>query len=231
MINLDPQKIDQESLRKKRQKLFLKIALLPCTALLFGVWVFLKPLLFNVFYSANYNNENFESAIFDANMQQGVNWLEPYLSFYNRGVAELMNKDYEAAEADFKNSLDAAPPAERICHIGVNLALSIELQGDARGAEKNYQKAIIEYNRAEAALYGNNCLGAEGDEKALAAKTRLTEKRHKVVARMNKVEDESAIKITDEMASLSDDTLSKIREEQKDAAAIRDRIRARELED
>lgn len=232
MIDLDPQKIDQEGRRKRRRKMMLRAVALPCVLLVAMAFLFLQPLLFNVFFSANYNNQNYGGALVDTNIQLGVNLVEPYLGYYNRGVVELASGNNAAAEGDFRRSLKERPPESQLCRIRVNLALSLERQGDAAADTQSFQEAIVDYNYAESALRDDDCLANEGakkgDEKAVLALARIDEKRKTVVARMNSNGD--ATEPSDEAATvaLGQDELEAIRERQKNAATLR--ARARSLE-
>ena len=108
----------------------------------------------------------------------------------------MLESSYVDAEADFRESLKQNPPEKVICKIYHNLSLSIEAQGDASFEEKNYEQALLFYNRAQALINDSGCARKEGGEnaedvaKAKASQQRIEDKHNKVVKSMTKIEGE-----------------------------------------
>jgi len=134
-----------------------------------------------------------------SSLQAFVNIIEPYLTYYNRGHLKLLTAktidDLTSAEDDFQESLKNNPPEVQLCSIYVDLSYTLELEGDLSVESKDYDKAVILYNRAESILYENNCATKDSsskagkDELAKKAKERIEEKRKYAIDAMNNVED------------------------------------------
>ena len=191
MINLDPAIVDQETIRKQRRKKLLTIYAAPVAALLIIAAFFLSTSFFNIIFSIEYGGRSYDLANSFSNTRQFMNVLEPYIAHYDRGVTELQMKQYVKAENSFTEALQNSPREDRLCMIYVNLALSIEYQADQSLAGKNYEQALILYNRAESTLLNNGCAGNNGskgkDSKADDAKERINDKRSNAINEMNNI--------------------------------------------
>lgn len=194
MINLDPSLIDQDSIRKKRRKKMLLTAATPVVFLLGASLFFLRPGVFNILYNANFNNTSAKFIISISDLQTKANYIEPYIAHYNYGTAYIKDNDGKNAESELRESLRNNPPADKVCQVRTNLAYSIEMQADQENIKKHYGEALILYSTAEGVLYGDNCVdknktksnsNKSRDDKAEAAKERISRKRGKIVAKMN----------------------------------------------
>ena len=192
MINLDPTLVDQDSIRKQKRKRLLTIYAAPVAILLIISGFFLSTSVFNLVYSLEYSGKAYDMANSFTNTRFLLNTIEPYIAYYDRGVVELLSKDYQKAEEDFTESLKNSPTEDRICMIYVNLSLSIEYQGDQALAGKNYDQALLLYNRAKANLTNNGCASNENghgsDAKAEDARLRIEQKRSDAISEMNGAE-------------------------------------------
>lgn len=199
MLNLDPRLVDQDKIRHEKRKKFFGIAVIPLIFLFIIAMFFLRTGIYNAVLSVGYNNGNYETPKTFSGLQAFVNIIEPYLAYYNRGHLKLLTSktidDLTSAEDDFQESLKNNPPEMQLCSIYVDLSYTLELEGDLSVESKDYDKAVILYNRAESVLYENNCAAKDSsgktgkDELAKKAKERIEEKRKYAIDAMNNVED------------------------------------------
>ncbi len=199
MLNLDPRLVDQDKIRHERRKKYFKIALIPLVFLIVIAAFFLRTSIYNLTLSIGESKRNYGPTKTLSNIQTFVNVIEPYLTFYDRGYAKLLtaqtSEDLQSAESDFQESLRKSPPESRLCSIYINYSYAIELEGDLSFKSKDYNKALIAYNRAESMLYENNCVmrgsssEAGKDELAKNAKKRLEEKRKETLDALNNIEE------------------------------------------
>ncbi len=194
MLNLNPELVDQDKIRKIRRKRMLKYAFLPCLLLLLGSAFVFRIGVFNVAYSVSYENKNFEIADSLTEAQGVGNIIMPYVRYYDGGVAKLRQRNIKDAESDFRSSLKENPPEKVLCNIYVNLSLSIELQADDKYNGGEYDEALVLYAKAQSTLYSNGCAEREEDagtnEMAKNAKLRLDGKMAKTMNKINAVADE-----------------------------------------
>lgn len=193
MLDLNPELVDQDHIRKLRRKRLLKIAFLPTLILiLIGVF-FLRTTFFNIVYSLSFENQNYNTAKFLADEQKVGNIIAPYVAYFDTGTINLKREQFKEAEESFRETLRNNPPKEILCQVYVNLSLSIEKQADKLSDDENYEDALVLYNSAQSVLYENDCADKNDpdeskDKKARAADSRLSNKRSQVVAYMNYIE-------------------------------------------
>ena len=193
MINLNPEIVDQEKIRKLKRKRLLKIAFIPTIILFLTGLFFLRTGFYNVSFNYLYDGNNIDNAEMISSLQNIANTISPYLVYYNSGVINLRKSKPKEAEYDFRNSLKHNPPKQVLCKIYVNLSLSVELQADQYVERKDYDGSLYLYNKAETILYENNCAdrsskGEHADENAGESKQRILEKRSQAIAKMNELE-------------------------------------------
>ena len=213
MLNLNPELVDQDKIRKAKRKRLLKYVSVPCILLLLASVFVLRVGVFNIVYSLSYNNENFEVADSMTDIQSAGNVIVPYLKFYNSGVAKIRLEQFEDAEAAFRASLKENPPTDVICRINTNLSLSVEMQADRAYNSERYDDALVLYGKAQSALYANGCAskftGEGKDNKSIEAKERIDTKLSKT---MNKINSRNA----DEEGGQGHDTGYSMSETQKE---------------
>ena len=204
MINLDPSIIDQDKIRKQRRKKLLFYALTPVIILFLAGLFFLRPCVFDALYSLNYDNENAGFNIFISGVQTKLNIIEPYIAHYSAGTAYIKDNDGVQAEKELRKSLEKNPPADKVCQVRTNLSYSIEMQADQANISGHPEEALVLFSTAEGILYGDNCASKQQsssddnnsqqnsndqqkgrDGKAEAAKQRISQKRNKIVSKMN----------------------------------------------
>ena len=230
MINLDPALLDQDKIRKEKRKSLLKRYSLPILFLIIISFFFLSTWLYNIVYFISYSNKNYPIAEGYTETRFIMNILEPYIPDYNQGTARLMMGEYVKAEKSFTESLQKSPPEALLCHIYVNLSLSLESQADAALQGNDYNKALELYNRAESVLYNNDCAAKSSnsngkDSKAESSKERINKKRNEATDQMNNHRSADDDHDSDpEKKQVSDKDLEKIKEGVVNAPQIRNRV-------
>ena len=233
MINLDPSIIDQDGIRKKRRKKMLLIALAPVTLFLLTGIFFLRPGMFDIIFTSAFNGKNGNGAVSISQFHKNLNLIESYIAYYDAGTAYIKSGDNAKAEAELRDSISHNPPKDKICHVRVNLAYSIELQEAAAKNAEKYVDALIMYSKAEGILYEDNCANKQNesdakDENAQRAIDRISQKRSNTVSAMNGNEGGSneegggseGLEITEQDAEA-------LRENLMDNNALRDYVRSR----
>lgn len=198
MLNLNPELVNQDKIRKARRKRMLKIAALPCLALFLCSLFIFRIGVFNIVYGVSYDNQNYDVANSMTDFQGLGNIIMPYLKYYDGGVAKLNNQDYEGAEDDFRSSLKENPPADVLCKVYVNLSLSIEFQADEKYRAESYEDALVLYTKARSTLYSNGCVDKSTDDKkddskdakAKEAAKRIDRKASTTMKKMNDMDDD-----------------------------------------
>lgn len=198
MLNLNPELVNQDKIRKARRKRMLKIAALPCFILFLCSLFIFRIGVFNIVYGVSYDNQNYDVANSMTDFQGLGNIITPYLKYYDGGVAKLNNQDYEGAENDFRSSLKENPPVDVLCKVYVNLSLSIEFQADEKYRAENYEDALVLYTKARSTLYSNGCVDKNADDKkddskdakAKEAVERIDRKASATMKKMNDMDDD-----------------------------------------
>ena len=194
MLNLNPELVDQDKIRKIRRKQMLKYAFVPCLLLLLASAFVFRIGIFNIVYSVSYGNQNFDIANSMADIQGIGNVITPYIKYFDGGVAKLRNLNFTEAEKDFRASLKENPPVDVLCSIYTNLSLSIEFQADEKFNSKKYEEALVLYGKAQSTLYSNGCASKNEDEGSDTlsknAKKRIDTKLSKTMNKINTVSDE-----------------------------------------
>lgn len=194
MLNLNPEIVDQDRIRKLKRKRLLKIAAIPTLALFVVGLFFLRTGIFNVMFANSYNNGLYDSAKTFADIQSFANIISPYIMYFDRGDALFQQAEYKKAEDEFRASLRENPPETELCKIYVNLSLSVERQADILMNDKKLDEALVLYNSAEAILYENNCAEKRDDQRgkdprADSSKDRIINKRRQVISMINAMEE------------------------------------------
>ena len=184
MLNLNPEIVDQERVRKMRRKRLIRYFIGPIIVLLLIGMFFLRTGVFNVAFAIVYNGGNFDSAETMANLQSFGNIVSPYIVHFDKGNTYFRKGKYKEAEKEFRSSLKESPPESELCKIYINFSLSVEKQGDEAFNSKDFGQSLILYNSAKAILYENGGVDEHDkekskDERGKVAEERLEEKRRK----------------------------------------------------
>ncbi len=148
---LDLSKLDFDKNRlAKRKKLLLFSLPLVVVALLFS----LKFL--SIAVCASVSADSFKKGQYAAssdwlNPLLFLNIFEPYKVHHNKGNALYKLGKFEEAEAHYRHALETVP-TEGECTVRVNLALSLEAQADAKISNKDYDAAVILYDKVKAVI-------------------------------------------------------------------------------
>jgi hypothetical protein len=162
-------------------------------------------------------------------IHKNLNIIEPYIAYYDAGVAYLRSGNGKSAEAELQDSVHHNPPADKICQVRTNLSYSIEIQADEAKVKKKYDEALVLYSRAEGVLYENDCAAKQSsrqskDQKAETAKTRISQKRSDTVAMMNGNYDDNTENNDDNGLEITEEDAEKIREKLLPGSDIRNSI-------
>lgn len=87
-----------------------------------------------------FGDSRFESARDAFALNARVNLLEPWVSVFDEGTADYRLEDFAGAEVLLRRALLAAPE-EMECVVRINLALTLEAQGDASLADLRSDRA------------------------------------------------------------------------------------------
>jgi tetratricopeptide (TPR) repeat protein len=188
MINLDLSLMDVDGIRLKRRKKLLLLSAGPLIAILLISLKLLSPTISNSQLKSSYNSGNYDTALFWSNTLKFINILEPYIAPFNQGNILFKQQQYPSAEIEYILSLSLHPPRSKICLIRVNLSLSIEAQADILLKDKEYDQAILAYDRAKMAIYQDNCantLGTGESEAAERSKERIIAKQEEAMRLRN----------------------------------------------
>ncbi len=231
MINLNPNVVDQEHIRKLRRKRLLNFSILPIIILSLVGGFLLRTGLFNLLYGASYSANNYSSAKTYTDIQNLANIIEPYIIYFDRGNILYMGGDYSSAENEYRSALLENPPKSILCKVYVNLSLSVEKQGDDEFDDKKYDNALVLYNSAEAILYENNCAAKNDNEeskdsRAENARDRIINKRRRAISAINSLDEsgDNNNNNSDNNKNVSDDDLKNILDSQNQSKAL-DNIR------
>ncbi len=200
MLNLDPALLDQDKIRFKKRKHLLLAYVVPVTILLVAAVFFARVGIYNIFLSLESRSHTYGVTPTLNDFQKSTNILEPYIAHYNDGYIKMAKaetaQDLDDAINSFKESLKNNPPEDRLCSIYGNISYALEIQADQKVAVKNYDTALVLFNRAEAALYENDCATKDSsihpakDSKSEDAKERIESKRRKAIAAANNMVDD-----------------------------------------
>ncbi len=232
MINLDPSILDQEGLRKKRRKKMLLIALAPVIILVLASIFFLRPGTFDIVFASSYNSSNPDGAVSISQFHKNMNWIEPYIAYYDAGTAYIKNGDNVKAEEELRESIQHNPPRDKICQVRVNLSYSIELQADAAKNSGKFDDALIMYSKAEGILYEDNCADKKNekeakDQNAQRATERISQKRSNTVAEMNGNEGGGGNEGGSEGLEITEQDAQALRNNLLDSGSVQDRAHGR----
>lgn len=148
---LDLSKLDFDKNRLARRKKLLLFSLpLVVVALLFSL-KFLSIVVCASFSADSFKKGQYAASSDWLNPLLFLNIFEPYKVHHNKGNALYKLAKFEEAEAHYRHALETVP-ADSECAVRVNLALSLEAQADARVSAKDYDSAVIFYDKVKAVI-------------------------------------------------------------------------------
>lgn len=148
---LDLTKLDFEKNRlAKRKRLLLFSLPLVVIALLFSL-KFLSIAICSSISAESFKKGQYAASSDWLNPLLFLNVFEPYKVHYNKGNALYKLAKFEDAENHYRHALETVP-IENECAVRVNLALSIEAQADVKISSKDYDGAVILYDKVKAVI-------------------------------------------------------------------------------
>ena len=128
------------------------------------VFLVCGKILMNYFYNEGVIDA-FEKGDYSLNddLLLSLNYLEPYIAYYNNGNIHYKLGQYDEAIEDYQNALDTGIPAGHECPVRINMALSIlgGLGADYKNPE-NIDKSLEILYRARGVLLEDDCANDEG---------------------------------------------------------------------
>lgn len=91
---------------------------------------------------------------FGANLR--LNVLEPWVAHFNKGTAHYQAEQWQLAEDEFRAAL-AQVPEQHACMVALDLAWTIEAQGDELAADGKSDEARARWAEARKVLDGSRC--------------------------------------------------------------------------
>lgn len=152
----DLARLDTEGRRKRLRKKLLLYSL-PIVVLVLPMALKLTSLSFvTAVASSQYDTEKFDES---SRTFKGLLWLnviESYKAHYNYGSSLVMAKQYEKAQAALERALLGAP-VEYECFVRLNLVYAYKLPADQAMEQKDYEQAIILYDKVKAVVDARDC--------------------------------------------------------------------------
>jgi tetratricopeptide (TPR) repeat protein len=137
---------------RKRRRLIMLLASIPVVLILVLVAGKLMSLSIVTQSAISlYDRGNYEASEEQSSSLLGLNIVEPWIPYFNRGDAKAADEDYTAAIDDFEKALELAPDDKK-CQAAVNLAHSWEVLGDIYEEGGFHQGAVQLYQAAEDVL-------------------------------------------------------------------------------
>ncbi len=148
----DLAKLDFEKIRKRKRRKLLRWSAPVCVAIMItALYLVYISALKSIAYRS-YATSSYEAAVSFLDHSVFVDVLEKYKVYFNQGNAYFKRKEYNQAENYFRKSLEIVPKVQE-CSVRINLALSIEAQGDREVDLKHYDIATEKYDDIKAVLY------------------------------------------------------------------------------
>lgn len=116
--------------------------------------------------------KQYENGTYEDNKLSFLGFLEPEISYYNKGNVYYQKKEYENAIVCYKDALSHHPSKERECAIRINLALSMIAPLDVSNLSKqDLKQAIATLKEAQKILCENGCATERGNGHSKNAQT------------------------------------------------------------
>jgi tetratricopeptide (TPR) repeat protein len=122
-----------------------------------------------------FSDDEFGTAHDSFSANRSLNWFEPWVASFDAGTAAFRLAEFEAAESLLERAL-AVAPAEEQCRVRINLALSLEAQGDAALAQGAHSEARGAWRDGETAVTGPGCSESDLAGAANVVASRLQDK-------------------------------------------------------
>lgn len=137
--------------RRKRRLRLLLISIVPVIAVLIVAVKLISLSVVTGSAMSQYNAGSFDASAKTSGSLLEQNFFEPWIPYFNRGVALASQEKYVRAIDDLERALELAP-ADRACSVSVNLALGWERLADGYAAAGSYSGATLLYQTARDVL-------------------------------------------------------------------------------
>ncbi|MGL4339012.1 MAG: tetratricopeptide repeat protein [Rhodoglobus sp.] len=166
----------------------------------------------------DFDDDRFTSSQEASSSLLGLNFIEPYLAYFNRGDAFAAQGEYGPATDDFEEALVLAP-VDRQCDVRLNLGLTWERYGDIYIANGFFQGAVLLYEASQAVLddAGPECAPPEKKQQVDQAQQRVDEKRQDAEDQRDAEQSAQSEDSSDEL-SPQQQQLQELEQQQKEAA-------------
>lgn len=137
--------------RRKRRIRLLLISIIPVVAVLILAMKLLSLSVVTGAAITQYNGGAYDASAKTSGSLLEQNLFEPWIPYFNRGVALASQEKYVRAIDDLEKAL-ALAPADRACSVSINLALGWERLADGYAAAGSYSGATLLYQTAKDVL-------------------------------------------------------------------------------
>lgn len=150
----------------ERRKKILRRSIIPIMVVLVASIMLSLPGIATSNLIKNYENQDYDAASSWGNLGTGVTIFHSWMAHYNYGTSLYMQKRYSEAEESFTKALDRNPPAEHVCDVRLNLAVSIIRQAELMSQETQQSEIMEMVGRALEIMAGDDCpaLSGSGEE-------------------------------------------------------------------
>ena len=145
-------------LRLRRRLLLFGLPVVLVITILAG-WILSRPLIAADAF-ADYTRGGYSSSAETFGTLLEPNIIEPWIPFFDRGVALAAGEDYVPAIDDFERALELVP-ASRECEVVVNLSLGWEKLADGYAGAGLFAGAKLLYQTALDVLAAHDCTPPE----------------------------------------------------------------------
>lgn len=166
-LPFDLTRLDFKGKRKKLRKRLVLYAAVPFVIVAIICIKLSTVVLFHHLADLSYKNRDYENALNLYKVNLTVNVIEPHKAPYAVGTSQLQLGKYDEAIASLRSALLLGVPKAEECQVRVNLVLALIAKADKLAATKNFQKAVIVYDEARAAIEARDC-GISNDEAAVS---------------------------------------------------------------
>lgn len=160
----DLKKLDFETIRLRRRRRLILFSLpIGIMMTVMGLKFLSVPILSAAAHT-DYQKQRFDAAVAWLSPLHVANWLESHKAPFNQGVALFKKQDLTGAEAAFRQALETVPEVQE-CAVRINLALTLEAQGDKLREEKQLDEAVLRYDAVKAVLQDGRSACVEPQDK------------------------------------------------------------------
>lgn len=187
----DLAKLDTEGIRHRKRRKLLVWSLPICIIVgTLGLAV-LTTTVGTKMAMSDYAKKKYQSSQKVLGNLRYITFFDRYKLNYNYGTALLGNAQYTEAEQAFEEALLDVPHYFE-CQVRFNMVLAITAQAERHASRKDYDEAILAYDRAKAVIDGKKCGFGEAtvSDETRDAHNKLDKKREEITEKQNRVKQE-----------------------------------------